>query len=76
MNIKLQKYCIFKSKQAVDISPEVYEALKKITEKNPRLSVDLLIDIALDYISNLNEDDLLKLITEYYGRKHTANPSI
>lgn len=76
MNIKLQKYFIFKSKQAVDISPEVYEALKKITEKNPRLSVDLLIDIALDYISNLNEDDLLKLITEYYGRKHTANPSI
>ena len=76
MDIKLQKYFMFKSKQAVDISPEVYEALKKITEKNPRLSVNLLIDIALDYISNLNEEDLLKLITEYYGRKHTANPSI
>ena len=67
MDIKLQKYFMFKSKQAVDISPEVYEALKKITEKNPRLSINLLIDIALDYISNLNEEDLLKLITEYYG---------
>ncbi len=72
MDIKLQKYFMFKSKQAVDISPEVYEALKKITEKNPRLSINLLIDIALDYISNLNEEDLLKLITEYYGRKPSA----
>lgn len=70
-NIKLQKYLIFKPKNALEISPEIYEALKQISAKNPRLSVNLLVDIALDYISNLKEEDLLKLITEYYGRKHT-----
>ncbi|KKO18473.1 MAG: hypothetical protein DCC43_12770 [Candidatus Brocadia sp.] len=74
-NIKLIKYHLFKSKTALEISPEIYEALQSITAKNPRLSVDLLVDIALDYISNLKEEDLLKLITDYYGRKHTA-PSL
>ncbi len=71
MNIKLLQYCLFKPKTAMEIDPEILEALKQITAKNPRLSVDLLIDIALDYISSLEEEDLLKLITEYYGRKHT-----
>ncbi|KAB2834677.1 MAG: hypothetical protein F9K48_05820 [Candidatus Brocadia sp.] len=71
-NIKLLKYLVFKPKTALEISPEIYEALKIITAKNPRLSVNLLIDIALDYISNLKEEDLLKLITEYYGRKQTS----
>jgi hypothetical protein len=76
-NIKLSKYCMFKPKTAIaDISPEIYEALKGIAARNPRLSVNLLIDIALDYISNLKEEDLLKLITEYYGRKHTSDTSI
>ena len=74
-NIKLLKYHVFKPKTAIDISPEICEALQQITSENPRLSVDLLIDIALDYISNLKEEDLLKLITEYYGRKHTS-PSL
>ncbi len=64
------KYLLFKPKAAINISPEIYEALQQITAKNPRLSVNLLIDIALDYISNLKEEDLLKLVTEYYGRKH------
>ncbi|NUO08368.1 MAG: hypothetical protein HUU08_06740 [Candidatus Brocadia sp.] len=73
--IKLQKYLMFKPKTAIDISPEIYEALCQITVKNPRLSVNLLIDIALDYISNLKEEDLLKLITEYYGRTHISPPS-
>ena len=74
-NIKLLKYHVFKPKTAIEISPENCEALQQITSENPRLSVDLLIDIALDYISNLKEEDLLKLITEYYGRKHTS-PSL
>lgn len=74
-NIKLLKYHVFKPKTAIEIGPEICEALQQITAKNPRLSVDLLIDIALDYISNLKEEDLLKLITEYYGRKHTS-PSL
>lgn len=73
--IKLLKYHVIKPKTAIEISPEICEALQQITAKNPRLSVDLLIDIALDYISNLKEEDLLKLITEYYGRKHTS-PSL
>ena len=67
---------MLKPKVAIDIDPDIYEALKQITAKNPRLSVNLLIDIALDYISNLKEEDLLKLITEYYGRKHTTRTSI
>ena len=74
-NIKLLKYHVFKPKTAIEISPEICEALQQITAENPRLSVDLLIDIALDYISNLKEEALLKLITEYYGRKHTS-PSL
>lgn len=74
-NIELLKYFMFRPKTAIEISPEVYDALKKITERNPRLSVNLLIDVALDYISNLNEEDLLKLITEYYGRKRTSSYS-
>lgn len=74
-NTKLLKYHVFKPKTAIEISPEICEALQQITAKNPRLSVDLLIDIALDYISNLKEENLLKLITEYYGRKHTS-PSL
>lgn len=74
-NIKLVKYHVFKPKTALEISPEMYEALQLITAKNPRLSVDLLIDIALDYVANLKEEELLKLITEYYGRKHTS-PSL
>lgn len=74
-NIKLLKYHVFKPKTAIEISPSIFEALQQITAKNPRLSVDLLIDIALDYISNLKEEDLLKLITEYYGRTHTS-PSL
>ena len=73
--IKLLKYHVFKPKTALEISPEMYEALQLITAKNPRLSVDLLIDISLDYITNLKEEELLKLITEYYGRKHTS-PSL
>ena len=75
-NIKLLKYLTFKPKTAIEISPEIYEALKQITARNPRLSVNLLIDIALDYISNLKEEDLLKLITEYYGRKHSLHSPV
>ncbi len=71
-NIKLLKYHVFKSKTALEIKPEMYKALQSTTAKNPRLSVDLLIDVALDYITNLKEEELLKLITEYYGRKHTS----
>lgn len=76
MNIKLLQYCLFKPKTAIEIDPEILESLHQITSKNPRLSVNLLVDIALDYISNLKEEDLLKLITEYYGRKHTSRPSV
>lgn len=75
-NITTLKYLLFKPKAAITISPEIYEALHQITEKNPRLSVNLLIEIALDYVSNLKEEDLLKLITEYYGRKHTTPTSV
>ncbi|WKZ17448.1 MAG: hypothetical protein QY310_08335 [Candidatus Jettenia sp. CY-1] len=67
---------MLKPKTAIEIDPEIFEALKQITAKNPRLSVNLLIDVGLDYISNLKEEDLLKLITEYYGRKHTPHTSI
>ncbi|MDL1940548.1 hypothetical protein FBQ94_16240 [Candidatus Jettenia sp. AMX1] len=67
---------MLKPKTAIEIDPEIFEALKQITAKNPRLSVNLLIDVGLDYISNLKEEDLLKLITEYYGRKHTPRTSI
>ncbi|MEP9410041.1 MAG: hypothetical protein HRF42_01310 [Candidatus Brocadia sp.] len=74
--VKLIKYLVFKPKTAIDVDPEIYEALRQITAKNPRLSVNLLIDVALDYISNLKEEDLLKLITEYYGRKHTSSTSL
>lgn len=74
--IKLIKYLAFKPKTAIDVDPGIYEALKQITARNPRLSVNLLIDVALDYISNLKEEDLLKLITEYYGRKHTTPTSL
>ncbi|MGQ3685991.1 MAG: hypothetical protein ACUBOA_13450 [Candidatus Loosdrechtia sp.] len=70
MNVKLIKYCMFKPKSALEIDTDTLEALKKITEKNPRLTIDLLIDIALDYIASLEDEKLLKLITEYYGRKH------
>ncbi|GAB64163.1 MAG: hypothetical protein DWB56_16385 [Candidatus Jettenia sp.] len=76
MDIKLLKYFMLKPKTAIEIDPEIFEALKQITAKNPRLSVNLLIDVGLDYISNLKEEDLLKLITEYYGRKHTPRTSI
>ncbi|MDN3510081.1 MAG: hypothetical protein NG784_02075 [Candidatus Jettenia sp.] len=76
MDIKLLKYFMLKPKTAIEIDPEIFEALKQITAKNPRLSVNLLIDVGLDYISNLKEEDLLKLITEYYGRKHTPHTSI
>ncbi len=76
MNVNIAKYLLLKPKTAIEISPEVYEGLKRITAKNPRLSVDLLIDIALDYITNLREEDLLKLITEYYGRKHSSPTSM
>lgn len=77
MDSKIFKYFLLhQRKTAVDISPELYEQLKQVTEKNPRLSLDLLVDIALDYIAHLKEEDLLKLITEYYGRKHhTSNTS-
>lgn len=75
MEIKLINYCMFKPKTAIELNPEILEALKQITEKNPRLSVNLLIDVALDYISSLEEEDLLKLITEYYGRKHPPHIS-
>ncbi|MFN3531214.1 MAG: hypothetical protein ACK41Q_01675 [Candidatus Brocadia sp.] len=74
--VKLIKYLVLKPKTAIDVDPEIYEALKQITAKNPRLSVNLLIDVALDYVSNLKEEDLLKLITEYYGRKHTSSTSL
>ncbi len=76
MDVKLLKYFMLKPKTAIEIDPEIFEALKQITAKNPRLSVNLLIDVGLDYISNLKEEDLLKLITEYYGRKHTPRTSI
>lgn len=76
MDIKLLKYFMLKPKTAIEIDPEIFEALKQITAKNPRLSVNLLIDVGLDYISNLKEEDLLKLITEYYGRKHTPPTSL
>lgn len=73
--VKLIKYLAFKPKTALEVDPEIYEALKQVTAENPRLSVNLLIDVALDYISHLSEEDLLKLITEYYGRKHTSPPA-
>ena len=47
------------------------ESAKRISSGQTRL-----IDIALDYISNLKEEDLLKLITEYYGRKHISHTSM
>lgn len=72
MGAKIQKYLLVKPKTAIDIDPAVYEALKQITRNNPRLTVNLLIDIALDFIANQKEEDLLKLIAEYYGRKHTT----
>ncbi len=75
-DIKLVKYLMLKPKTAIDISPEICDALQQITARNPRLSVNLLIDIALDYISNLKEEDLLKLITDYYGRKHTSSAAM
>lgn len=76
MDIKLLKYFMLKPKTAIEIDPEIFEALKQITVKNPRLSVNLLIDVGLDYISSLKEEDLLKLITEYYGRKHPPHTSV
>lgn len=76
MGAKIQKYLLVKPKAAIDVDPEVYEALKQITLNNPRLTVNLLIDIALDFIANQKEEDLLKLIAEYYGRKHTTHPSM
>lgn len=76
MGAKIQKYLLVKPKAAIDIDPEVYEALKQITLNNPRLTVNLLIDIALDFIANQKEEDLLKLIAAYYGRKHTTHPSM
>jgi hypothetical protein len=75
MNVKLIKYCMFKPKAALEMDTETLEALKEITAKNPRLTVDLLIDIALDYVASLKEEELLKLITEYYGRKHPPHQS-
>ncbi len=72
MSINIQKYLLIKPKAAIDIDPEVYEALKRITLNNPRLTVNLLIDIAIDFIANQKEEDLLKLIAEYYGRKQTT----
>lgn len=76
MNVKLLQYCLFKPKTAIEMDPEILGALNQITAKNPRLPVNLLIDVALDYISNLKEEDLLKLITEYYGRKHAPHTSV
>ena len=76
MGAKIQKYLLMKPKTAIDIDPDVYDALKHITQNNPRLTVNLLIDIALDFIANQKEEDLLKLIAEYYGRKHTTHPSM
>jgi hypothetical protein len=72
MGINIQKYLLIKPKAAIDIDPEVYEALKRITLNNPRLTVNLLVDIAIDFIANQKEEDLLKLIAEYYGRKQTT----
>lgn len=76
MNVRLKKYLTFIPKTAIDISAEVHKALKNITNRNPRFPVNLLIDIAQDYTSNQNEEDLLKLITEYYRRKYISHTSM
>ena len=76
MNVRLKKYLAFIPKAAIDISAELQKALKNITTRNPRFSVNLLIDIAQNYTSNQNEEDLLKLITEYYRRKYISHTSM
>lgn len=76
MNVRLKNYLTFIPKTAIDISAELQKTLKNITTRNPKLSVNLLIDIAQDYTSNQNEEDLLKLITEYYRRKHISHTSM
>ena len=58
-----------------DITSGIYVALKQTNTKNPGISIHFIINIALDYISNLKEDSL-KLITNYYGRKHTPHTSM
>ncbi|OHB82784.1 MAG: hypothetical protein A3J73_03060 [Planctomycetes bacterium RIFCSPHIGHO2_02_FULL_38_41] len=76
MNVRLKKYLAFIPKMAIDISAELQKTLKNITTRNPKYSVNLLIDIVQDYTSNQNEEDLLKLITEYYRRKHISHTSM
>jgi predicted glycosyltransferase len=76
MNVGLKKYLAFIPKAAIDISAELQKTLKNITNKNPIFPVNSLIDIAQDYTSNQNEEDLLKLITEYYRRKHISHTSM
>jgi hypothetical protein len=76
MNVGLKKYLAFIPKAAIDISAELQKTLKNITNKNPIFPVNPLIDIAQDYTSNQNEEDLLKLITEYYRRKHISHTSM
>jgi predicted glycosyltransferase len=76
MNVGLKKYLAFIPNMALDISAEVHKTLKNITTRNPRFSVNLLIDIAQNYTSNQNEEDLLKFITEYYRRKHISHTSM
>jgi len=76
MNVRLKKYLAFIPKAVIDISAELQKALKNITTRNPRFSVNLLIDIAQNYTSNQNEEDLLKLITEYYRRKYISHTSM
>ena len=58
-----------------DITSGIYVTLQQINAKNPKIFIHFIINTALDYVSNLKEYPL-KLITNYYGRKHISHTSM